>query len=143
MTDDTTARRFERELTIRFSHCDPAGIVFFPQYLVMFNNLVEDFVSEGLGIPYAALITERRTGLPTVSLNCTFTAVSRLGDTVTLWLEVAHVGGSSLKLVLGCRQGDEARVRVEQVLVITDLNTHRPMRIPDDLRAALTAFQEH
>ena len=33
---------FERDVLIRFSHCDPAGIVFFPQYLVMFNNHVED-----------------------------------------------------------------------------------------------------
>ncbi len=34
---------FERPVRIRFSHCDPAGIVFFPQYLVMTNDvLVED-----------------------------------------------------------------------------------------------------
>ena len=38
---------FEREALIRFSHCDPAGIVFFPQYLVMFNGLVEDWVDPG------------------------------------------------------------------------------------------------
>ena len=31
---------FERPRRIRFAHCDPAGIVFFPQYLVMLNNLV-------------------------------------------------------------------------------------------------------
>jgi acyl-CoA thioesterase FadM len=26
---------FERPVRIRFAHCDPAGIVFFPQYLVL------------------------------------------------------------------------------------------------------------
>jgi len=133
--------RFEREVLVRFSHCDPAGIVFFPQYLVMFNNLVEDWVSEALGVPYGALIAERRIGLPTVSLGCEFTAVSRLGDVVTLWLEVERVGGSSLTLQLGCRQGDEARVAVRQVLVSTDLASHRPLRLPDDLRAGLARFQ--
>ncbi len=38
---------FERPVRIRFSHCDPAGIVFFPQYLVMTNALVEDWFNEG------------------------------------------------------------------------------------------------
>ena len=48
-----TVHPFERELRIRFAHCDPAGIVFFPQYLVMVNNLVEDWVTDALGVPYA------------------------------------------------------------------------------------------
>ncbi|MDF6762844.1 acyl-CoA thioesterase, partial [Escherichia coli] len=34
---------FERAARIRFAHCDPAGIVYFPQYLVLFNVLVEDW----------------------------------------------------------------------------------------------------
>ena len=44
---------FERPVRIRFSHCDPAGIVFFPQYLVMSNALVEDWFNEALDIDYA------------------------------------------------------------------------------------------
>ena len=52
--------RFERALRVRFAHCDPAGIVFFPQYLVMFNGLVEDWFTDGLGVPYAELLGPRR-----------------------------------------------------------------------------------
>ena len=51
-----TVHAFERPLRIRFAHCDPAGIVFFPQYLVMVNNLVEDWVDDALGVPYAELL---------------------------------------------------------------------------------------
>ena len=137
-----TVHPFERRLLIRFSHCDPAGIVFFPQYLVMVNNLIEDWVSEALNIPYAALIGTRRIGLPTVSLNCEFTAVSRMGDEVMLGLTLAHTGRSSVRLELGCRQGDEQRMRVTQTIVATDLNTHRPLPLPDDLRKGMTAFQQ-
>ena len=50
MTMPASQPVFERDVLIRFSHCDPAGIVFFPQYLVMFNNHVEDWVTDGLGI---------------------------------------------------------------------------------------------
>jgi len=32
---------FTRSVPIRFSHCDSAGIVYFPHYFNMFNGLVE------------------------------------------------------------------------------------------------------
>ncbi len=137
-----TVHRFERPLTIRFSHCDPAGIVFYPRYFEMFNDLVEEWVSDGLGIPYAELLGARRTGLPTVSLECGFSAISRMGEQVTLGLTVQHVGRSSIRLALGCRRGDEQRVQLQQVLVTTSLDTHRAVAIPDDLRQAMLAFQQ-
>lgn len=142
----TTTARFERPMRIRFAHCDPAGIVFFPQYLVMFNNLVEDWVTEGLGISYAELVSVRRIGMPTVSLQCEFKAVSRLGDDVTLALAPTRIGGASLRLALSCfdataERATAERVQIAQVIVFTDLNTHRPVPIPADLRRAMLAFQ--
>jgi 4-hydroxybenzoyl-CoA thioesterase len=131
---------FERPLRIRFSHCDPAGIVFFPQYLVMVNNLVEDWVSDGLGVPYAELLGRRRTGMPTASLQCEFTAISRMGETVTLGLSLERLGTKSITLQLGCRLGDEQRFSMRQVLVFTSLDTHRAIPIPPDLRRAIEAF---
>ncbi len=131
---------FEQPLRIRFAHCDPAGIVFFPQYLVMINNLVEDWVSDALGIPYADLLAKRRTGLPTVSLHCEFTAISRMGDLVTMGLSVERLGTKSIALDIGCRLGDEQRMRIRQVLVCTSLDTHRAIDIPADLRSAIQRF---
>lgn len=131
---------WERQHRIRFADCDPAGIVFFPQYFVLLNGLVEDFITDGLGISYAGLIAQRRIGLPIVHLSCDFTAVSRLGDEVMLGLTVERIGGSSLALRFGCRAGPDARLSSRQVLVATDLDTHRARRLPDDLRAALEPF---
>ena len=135
-----TVHSFERPLRIRFAHCDPAGVVFFPQYLVMVNNLVEDWVNDGLGVRYADLVGRRRIGLPTVSLQCEFTAVSRMGDDVFMGLSVERVGGKSLTLQVGCRSGEELRMRARQVLVFTSLDTHRAIDIPADLRVALERF---
>ena len=140
-TASAHVHRFERPLTIRFSHCDPAGIVFFPQYLVMVNNLVEEWVSDGLGVSYAHLISARHVGLPTVSLACEFKAVSRMGDEATMGLSIDHIGRSSLRLKVGCRVGLEARFVIQQVLVFTDLKTHQRIQIPDDMRSAMVAFQ--
>lgn len=136
---------FERSSRIRFDQCDPAGIVFYPQYFILFNRLVEDWVSEGLRISYAELITSRRVGLPTVSQQTEFKAVSRIGDDLVLALQVHRLGGASLTLDLHCRGTNSPqtalRVSVRTVLVSTDLNTHRPIPLPDDLRAAIRRFQ--
>ena len=133
---------FKRERLIRFADCDPAGIVFFPQYFVMFNGLVEDWVDD-LGIGYEKLVIGRRTGMPTVHLEADFTAISRMGERVALALEVERLGGKSLTLRLRCESRDgELRVKLRQVLVTTSLDTHLALDIPADLRAAITRFIE-
>lgn len=128
---------YERPQYIRFSDCDPAGIVFFPQYLVMFNGLVEDWFTNKLGVSYADLLGRRRIGLPIVHLECDFKAITRMGDTVTLALAPTRVGQRSLSLNLACRCGNELRVQSRQVLVFTDLDSHLAIDIPQDVRRAL------
>jgi 4-hydroxybenzoyl-CoA thioesterase len=105
----------------------------------MLNGLVEDWVSEGLGIDYHALISERRIGLPTVRLEADFRAVSRMGDQVALGLSIERLGSRSMSLVLRCFEpaGGELRMQVKQVLVTTSLESHRAVEIPQDLRAAI------
>ena len=130
---------FQAQRRIRFSDCDPAGIVFYPQYFVMFNGLVEDWVSDALGVGYHRLVAERRVGLPTVRLEADFKAVSRLGDMVTLSLDVERLGQRSLTLALRCtgQGGDDLRMGLRQVIVTTSLETHRAIDIPADLRSAI------
>jgi 4-hydroxybenzoyl-CoA thioesterase len=128
--------------TVRFADCDPAGIVFFPQYLVMLNTLHERWFTEALGVPYHLLLGPRRTGMPTVRLEVDFTAVSRHGDVLRQELSISKLGRSSVALRVNYFGGDELRLRAHQVLVCTDLNTHRPLPLPDDIRQAMLAYVE-
>ncbi|KQW64480.1 acyl-CoA thioesterase [Variovorax sp. Root411] len=130
---------FRRARLIRFSDCDPAGIVFYPQYFVMLNGLVEDWVNEGLGLSYHGLVAVRRIGLPTVKLEADFRAVSRMGDQVALGLTVQRLGARSMTLLVRCFDPatGELRMQMQQVLVTTSLETHRAVAIPDDMRAAI------
>ena len=133
-----TPLAFTRGRLVRFSDCDPAGIVFYPQYFVMLNGLVEDWFNEALDVNYAALITERRVGSPTVRLEADFKSISRLGDRTVLSLQVERLGSRSLTLGLECRsQGNELRMKVRQVIVTTSLATHLAIEIPADVRAAI------
>ena len=141
MTTKIIDNIFYSERLVRFSYCDPAGIVFFPQYFIMFNGLVEDWFNQGLGLDYANYITEHRLGFPVVSLNCNFVAPSRIGERITLGLRLEHIGKSSLKLSVTCSYKGEERVRANLVLVAMDLDQAKAMPVPEELRLLMTGFQ--
>ena len=48
---------------IRFQHCDPAGIVFYPRYFVLMNEVVEDWFDNGLGIDFGEFHARDRLGV--------------------------------------------------------------------------------
>ncbi|TAM54250.1 MAG: acyl-CoA thioesterase [Paraburkholderia sp.] len=128
---------FERPVRIRFAQCDPAGIVFFPQYLMLTNALVEDWFTDSLGIDYADMIARRRVGLPIVKLECEFARPSRMGETVSLSLSLTKVGQRSVGIDIVGRGNDGVRFIAQQVLVTTSLDTGESICIPNDIRAAL------
>ncbi len=135
-----TTAIFSQTIPVRFSHCDPAGIVFFPQYFVLLNGVVEDWFTEGLGINYAHLIGQRLVGLPTVSLHCDFSAPSFMGDSITFQLQVERVGKRSITLNVECLGADGPRLKLRQVLVTTSLSKHQSIDIPNDVLDALNRW---
>ena len=126
---------------IRFAQCDPAGIVFYPQYLLLFQSLVEDWFNQGLHYRYAQMLGPERTGLPIVHLACDFRAIARMGDAVQLELAVLRLGSRSLQLALRC-VGDDGAVRAlaHQVLVFTSLDSHEAIRIPPAIQARIARW---
>jgi len=42
---------FVHDQLIRFSHCDPAGIVYFPRFFDLAHSTMEDWFADGLGQP--------------------------------------------------------------------------------------------
>ena len=133
---------FVSEKLIRFHHCDPAGIVFYPQYFILFHELLEDWFNRGLGLNYADLISRERRGLPTAHIDCDFRIPSKIGDTVQMQLSVKRVGNSSITLAVSVRAGAEIRVTANQVLVLISLEDGSVLSVPPDLRARFERFVE-
>ncbi len=138
----TPARPYRAEILVRFGDCDPAGIVFYPRYFEIFNDIVEDWCREGLQFSFPDLITQRGWGLPTVHLDVDFTAPSRFGEVLSATLTVRSVGASSVHLDINlCGPDGGLRVRGRVVLVLIDRQPHKAIPIPDDLRARMLTFR--
>jgi len=132
---------FQTEVLVRFADCDPAGIVFYPRLLEMFNNLVEDWFRVGLKFSFDDIVVKRGWGLPTVHLEVDFLAPCFLGEVLTAKLFIRNVGTSSIHadIVLSGPTGID-RVRGKVVLVLIVRRSHQAMALPDAVRNKISAF---
>jgi 4-hydroxybenzoyl-CoA thioesterase len=85
---------FTKTEKIRFKHVDYAGIVFYPRFLEMLNDLVEDWFEEALERPFAKM--HETNGIPTVDLKVQFKNAARIGEILTKSLWVKELKNSSI-----------------------------------------------
>ena len=132
---------FSVDVAIRFSHSDPAGIVYYPNYFDMFNAVIEDWFAGALGVPYFEEILVRRRGFPMVHAECDFFIPSRMGDRLSMTVLIKDIGRSSLKLSIIGHVGAQERLRATLVVVLINLENHQSMPIPPDLRERLERYR--
>jgi 4-hydroxybenzoyl-CoA thioesterase len=133
---------FTRSVPIRFSHCDPAGIVYFPHYFDMFNGLIEDWYGQELGYDYAELITGRRYGFPFVHIECDFKIPSRIGEVIDLTLLIEGIGRSSLAIAIVCHRDNVVRLRARMVTAMMSLESKKAVAMPQGLREAIESYRQ-
>jgi 4-hydroxybenzoyl-CoA thioesterase len=85
---------FTKTEKIRFKHVDYAGIVFYPRFLEMLNDLVEDWFEEALERPFSKM--HETNGIPTVDLKVQFKKAARIGEILTKSLWVKELKNSSI-----------------------------------------------
>jgi 4-hydroxybenzoyl-CoA thioesterase len=155
----TTAKR------VRFHHCDPAGIVYYPRYYGLLHEAQEDFLAH-IGFAEHRLIASG-VGVPIVSMQTDFSGMSRYGDELFIAVGLWRLGVSSLGMyyemhsvepnkIAGlvpkflyetptdaaaslCGEAATLKLRAKSVVVHSSVPQGLPQRIPDDLRAALAS----
>ena len=85
-----------RQLTIEWSHCDPAGIVFNSRFFEYFDWGTWTLFEKALGVrPPDLAGTFGIVGLPLVDAGARFIAPARFGDVVELTSQVSEFRRSS------------------------------------------------
>lgn len=114
-----TPNHYQNPKLVRFAYCDPAGIIFYPQYFMLLHEVKEDWFREGLHYDFGNML---------------------LGERVDFALTIAHLGSASLHVDYACACAGETRMQARTVLVMTSLATRRPTPIHAPLRAAIERF---
>ena len=85
---------FIKQEKIRFKHIDYAGIVFYPRFLEMLNDIVEDWFEEALERPFSKM--HETNGIPTVDLKVQFKNAARIGEILAKKFWVIELKSSSI-----------------------------------------------
>lgn len=137
-----SGKLWSTDVTIRFSHCDPAHIVYFASHFDILNGVVEDWFINALSLPYYDIISKRQIGLGYAHSGCDFRLPARMGDVLTYAVRVERIGNKSLSLHITARRGTEEILEAKLVIVSTDLAKGNAIPLPEDIRAAVTAYLE-
>jgi 4-hydroxybenzoyl-CoA thioesterase len=129
-------------VAIRFSHCDPANIVYFASHFDILNGVIEDWFIEALGIDYHHVVAVRRIGLGYAHASCDFAVPARMGDRLVYTVIVERIGSKSITVRVIATKGPTKALVASLVIVTTDLDRGVSVAIPDDIRGALTAYLE-
>ncbi|MDQ3262493.1 MAG: acyl-CoA thioesterase [Myxococcota bacterium] len=129
---------YEQTLTVRFEDVDFARVVFFPKLFGYCHNVFEDFFKNGVGVPYAKMIQERKFGFPAVSARSDFRAPFHFGDPCRVVMDTLSLGKSSITCRYRLYQGDSEKLgaELEITTVCVAMDTFKPAPIPEDVREA-------
>lgn len=128
---------FTVPITIRFQHCDMAGIVFYPRYFEMFNQTVEEWFEKVIGIGFWRLHADMRVGIPVVHMENKFMAMSKLEDVVDFTLNVNRLGDSSTNITITAVCNGEVRCSSDMTLVCVDLDSGSKQSWPEEIRSKI------
>lgn len=130
------------QVTVEFGDCDPAGIVFYPNYYRWFDAASHHlFNAAGLGVQqlreqYGAV------GLPLIETGAVYKRPAQFGDRLEIESSVVECGAKSLRVRHLVRRNDELLVDGFEMRFLGTPHPDDPKRlrateIPDRIREAL------
>jgi 4-hydroxybenzoyl-CoA thioesterase len=131
---------FQREILVRFGHCDAAGWVFYPRYFEMISDFVEDWFEDGLAASAPGLFHHKQILTPSVHFTVDFAKPTRYGDRLTFNLWTVRAGTTSCELRIEASHQGELRMRAKQVLVFISAVSARATPIPTELISRMQRF---
>ena len=132
-----------RTLIIEWGQCDPAGIVFYPQYLIMFDASTGSLFAHTGYTPSEMRKRYGIIGMPLVEQGAKFLAPCRFDDEVVIESEVGEWGRSSFTVRHRVLKGTDLAVDAFEKRVWAAADPARPGRIkaepiPRDVMACLS-----
>ena len=121
---------------IRFSETDPAGIVFYPEFFRMFNDVFEDWMEEIVGVDFPLQFLELQRMFPLVHVEVDFKQPRIIGQTLRLVFVLTGLGRSTIRYSIIGFDGDDGTeiMRGQFVNCVASKATHTSIPLPGDMR---------
>lgn len=132
------------QIRIQWGDCDPARIVFYPNYFRWFDDATSRLF-EAAGLPWPALFRAQAiTGLPLVSVSADFRAPTRYGDEITIESRVSEWRSRTFVVRHRVSNGGELSVEAAETRAWVAPDPDHPgeiraVAIPEDIKRRFSA----
>ena len=131
---------FSVEYPILFSHCDPAGIVYFPRFFDLLHRAMEDWFTFGLGGAVRGLHHAQAHGHSDGRNEGRFREPGTLGDMLRIELRVLKLGSASIELGIDSFVDGAPCFKARHTVCVFSQDTYKAIPVPDDLRDRMAAY---
>ena len=127
---------YKKEFTLRFQHCDPAGILFYPKIYELAHETLESFVESHFS-SYNIWFSHPEYAVPIVHAEADFKIPMKLNNEITVEVYKTHQGESSLQFEFHFKKtnGDKLLTcaLVKSVHCFIDKKTMKKTAIPESI----------
>ncbi len=129
---------FIHRLRVRYSECDPQGVVFNANYVTYFDIALTELWREAIG-PYAEMMAGG-ADMVVAETRVRYLAPARFDDVLDVSIVPTRLGNTAMTTSMEIRLGETLVVEGEMRHVFVDTGSGLKRPIPDDVRRALGPY---
>ncbi len=133
--------KFEVLDRVRWSDCDPFGIIYYGAYVRLFQ-VAEEEMFRAAGLPYETLRGEKAVWIPRKAFSAEFHTPAQIDEAVAVQVHFSRIGNTAMTMQFEVYRASDRVHRASGTLTIVSVDkpTMKPKRIPDDVRAKLSLY---
>lgn len=134
--------KFYHPLRVRYAETDAQGRVFFGNYLTYFDVALTEYM-RAINFTYPDM-NEAGVDMFYVETNCQYKGAARFDDLLHAYAQIGRIGNTSLTFDFAIFKmpNDELIATGHITAVTADIQSEKPMRVPDKLREAVARYEE-
>lgn len=132
---------FEVRERVRWSDCDPLGIIYFGSY-IRFFEIAEFELFRACGLPFERLRRELGVALPRKAFDAVFHSPAEMDEEVIVQASIVKIGTTSLTFRFEVLRASDRTPRASATLTVVNVDraTMQKRAIPAEVRSALAPF---
>ena len=133
--------KFYHPLRVRYNETDAQGHVFFGNYLNYFDVGLLEY-TRALGYTYADMVASG-VDMFYIEAACQYKGRAYFDDLLHVHTRIGHIGNTSFAFEFAIyRQPAGEMIATGRITAVAvDIETEQPIRVPDELREAVTRFE--
>lgn len=132
---------FSVQERVRWSDCDPLGIIYYGAYVRLFEAAEHEMFREA-GLPYDFMRVERKVQLPRKAFHVEFHSPARMDELMEIQVGVSRLGETSLTMRFEAYNTADGTHRASATLAVVCVEkaTVAKRPLPDFVKEALRPF---